>query len=535
MNPLKKPNSFEEKLKKQLEASEWKPSDALWDRIEQNMQANSFEPKLQEKLSDFTVNPSEDFWEKLEPQLPESRKRRGIFWFSVVLLAAVSSFGIGYWFKVNTTQNSDTLVLNNQTITTKENITNTGLPKSTVGALSEPKSKQNIVGQGEKEEAISSTENNSTQKAVLELPNPVSSNEALLQKNNSAVTENTSKVQNNLVQTNKKKQKRKLASSKKDVGVLEVLNDIGKHPPSSSEEPSLGFKQIQSKNIPPSLVNDSSREMKVPGAMAIEILGSKNINAAAKDSFAENKPVRGNMYMEPEVSFTSFSVTALAGMHYGMMAISKPESNVYNLEKAYNLRTSMEKPNLDFAGALWLDYHINQSWMISTGVGITSFSQTLKFNVVDANQAPYPKIQPENRYMHSSDSIISGNSNTYENRYSFTEIPLQISYHFRSDNSFQFSLGAGISYARLNVVNVLMPDPSCIGLLNITDKNAFPKFKDVFFASFNPSLSYKINSGVSLGLMPSFKMSLQNMVDNKDWIAQRPNMVGLNIFLRKKF
>ncbi|MBP7511707.1 MAG: hypothetical protein KA981_07240, partial [Bacteroidia bacterium] len=81
---MKKQSSFEEKLKKQLDGTEMKPSDALWNRIEQNMYADSFEPALQEKLENYTVDPRKEVWDQVESQLPESRRKRGFIWFASV-------------------------------------------------------------------------------------------------------------------------------------------------------------------------------------------------------------------------------------------------------------------------------------------------------------------------------------------------------------------------------------------------------------------------------------------------------------------
>ena len=137
--------------------------------------------------------------------------------------------------------------------------------------------------------------------------------------------------------------------------------------------------------------------------------------------------------------------------------------------------------------------------------------------------------------MHASDSIMAGSGNTLESKYSFTEIPIQLTYLFKSDGAFQFGLAGGLSYGRLNLVNAYITDPNCIGLLLVSDKNAFPKFKDVFFANFSPSVSMRVNGSTSIGLIPQFKIALHSMVNNPDWIQQRPALIGLNVFLRKRF
>jgi len=93
----------------------------------------------------------------------------------------------------------------------------------------------------------------------------------------------------------------------------------------------------------------------------------------------------------------------------------------------------------------------------------------------------------------------------------------------------------GLSYARLNLVSAYMPDPGCIGMLVVNDKASFPTFKNVFFLGIAPALSFQINSSVDVGGMLSAKVALNSMVDNSNWIQQKPASAGLNFFLRKRF
>jgi hypothetical protein len=195
----------------------------------------------------------------------------------------------------------------------------------------------------------------------------------------------------------------------------------------------------------------------------------------------------------------------------------------------------MESPALDFAGGLLLNYHLGKSWIISSGIGISSFKQNVKFNVLPAVQTNPNLVQPRNLYVNANDSIVAGSSNTLENKYSFTEIPVLVTYQFFRESNVHLELTAGVSYGRLNLVNAYMPDPGCIGILVATDKSSFPEFKNVFFASFAPSVAFDINSSVALGLMPNVKVSMTSMVNNPNWIQQRPYSMGLGFFLRKKF
>ncbi|MBU3662776.1 MAG: hypothetical protein FGM41_06205, partial [Bacteroidetes bacterium] len=97
MNPLKKQNSFEQKLRENIDGMEFKPSDALWDKIAQNMGTDTFEPKLQEKLANFTVEPTQETWDKVESQLPENKRRFGWIWYASILALAFTLVGYNYY------------------------------------------------------------------------------------------------------------------------------------------------------------------------------------------------------------------------------------------------------------------------------------------------------------------------------------------------------------------------------------------------------------------------------------------------------
>jgi hypothetical protein len=97
MNPLKKQNSFEQKLRENLDGMEFKPSDALWDKIAQNMGTDTFEPKLQEKLANYTVEPTQETWDKVASQLPENKRRFGWIWYASILTLAVTLIGYNYY------------------------------------------------------------------------------------------------------------------------------------------------------------------------------------------------------------------------------------------------------------------------------------------------------------------------------------------------------------------------------------------------------------------------------------------------------
>ncbi|MCF8426440.1 MAG: outer membrane beta-barrel protein [Bacteroidia bacterium] len=556
---MKKQNSFEEKLKEQLDSMELKPSDALWSKIEQNIDATTFEPKLQEKLANYSVEPRQEVWEGVESQLPDAPKRRGILWYSTALLLLVGTFVAGFYVNQNLQKNElvQTEITDRQQLIDNSAASDAEVIKPNIASKSqEPNSAKSSSNNINANSGLNQT--NESNKKIIADEQDVITNKLNHKKSSAPKSDILNKnkplsKKDKLVQTKTKPAQTEEAPKTKNGGASKSNNTLNIPPVSDGiNHATSGANSNASSNISaltePKKVGVNpqvEKPISEPGNKLTEtpkapepkvILESVNINPNPKDTFAEDKLFRGSAYVAPEEVFTKFSLSAYAEMHMSFMQLIKPNSNTYgDLQKSYDLRKEMESPALDFAGGLLLNYHLGKSWIISSGIGISSFKQNVKFNVLPAVQSTPSLVQPRNLYVNPNDSIIAGSSNTLENKYSFTEIPLLVTYQFFRESNVHLELTGGVSYGRLNLVNAYMPDPGCIGILVATDKSSFPEFKNVFFASFAPSVAFDLNSSVALGLMPNVKVSMTSMVNNPNWIQQRPYSMGLGFFLRKKF
>lgn len=582
MSLLKKQSSFEEKLKKQLDGTEMKPSDALWNRIEQNMYADSFEPALQEKLENYTVDPRKEVWDQVESQLPESRRKRGFIWFSSVAVLLLATFGAGYWFsqKESLSQQellsdakiqvekpasivaSDAQMPANNKAPQTENASENNLAQANNPAESSaseelnPNAQSNSVAQSASNTTSNSAAKNaSTAKVSSKEKNKVLSPQATASKpskasrkstnvaSSSTSLSNTAQAKSSAKSAGSTKSKNSNTRSEPIAPATAQLNANNTVPPVSNSNEAMPPAKTTANSAaavpatPQNSLPPANQDKPAPAANEPKlILESLTIKPAAKDSFEPNKPFHGSSYMAPEETFTQFSVTAFAGIHMSMMQLSMPSQTTYaNLDKSLDLRNEMESPALDFSGGLLLNYHLGKRWMISSGIGITSFQQKVNFAVMPAVQSNPSLVQHQSMYVNPKDSIVQGTANSYENKYSFTEIPLYVTYQFPSEGRVHFELMGGLSFGKLNLVNAYMPDPGCIGVLVVNDKASFPEFTNVFFASLAPNVSFKLNSSVDLGVMPNIKASLNSMVKNEQWIQQKPWLVGLGVYLRKRF
>jgi len=59
-------NDFEKKLKQQLDDTEFKPSESLWSRIDQEVNKPEFEKKVEGKIGSYEVTPKPESWAIIE-------------------------------------------------------------------------------------------------------------------------------------------------------------------------------------------------------------------------------------------------------------------------------------------------------------------------------------------------------------------------------------------------------------------------------------------------------------------------------------
>lgn len=547
MNPLKKRDKFEEKLNEQLSGMEYKPSDSLWNRIEQNLDTDGFEPALREKLDSYTAEPNQKVWTHIENQLPEMRTRKGIFWISMIAGILAIGFGAGYWF------NPKLLVLHDKNTVQKTETKFESKPiaeeKVTANIITPKKSSE----QKQTTEAmqLNSTEKKSLPALVTNAPvnnaTPVKANRPL-KINRQTLSQNVNKPAGTSI-IPVQAQGKKTENNQK--GILD--------PPAALPLAGLNghISPKQDKNISPetqkteqSALPDSKRDLPKPEetkpivlpipekitpslspVLTNESVTLKDTKDTSELYSNENVLVDKSAYLPPGDSLSKISVTATAGAQLCFLSLSMPSNQKSTLQTSFDLRQKMETPVVDYNGGFLLNYHYTENWMFSSGVLMSSFTQDINYSLIPL----VGSIPKSNNYMHPTDSIGDGTQYVVQNKYSFTEIPLLVTYKASKGQLVDVEVQAGVSYAILNLVHAYMPDPSCIGLLEITDKNDFPKLKNVFFASLAPSIGFKVNNAVTLGAMPFIKVALTGMVDNEQWIQQKPWFVGLNLFIRKRF
>ncbi len=511
MNPLKKQDKFEERLKEKLSELEVKPSNTLWDRIEKNLDSDGFEPSIQNMLESYTLEPNANVWTDIESQLPETRKRYGMLWISLITFILGVGFGTTYWFKPNAPESIENKIV-----------------------LSEPiaaKSVENLISEKtlvEKKKYLASksqfNKKASHKRAVAE-PKNLSGMPTLNKEARSA------NVRNKTPKTFSIFRKKELVISSAEInGKLVSSATISEN--TVSDIPNVHHPENKDQAVLKPAIKLATPILNVDSKESVLI---KSLDQSLSDSSMIDQKVRAKDYGPSPDELGKVSITATVGIQMCYLKLNMPSHSSYSLQQSYALRQEMETPAMDYNGGFLINYHINQKFFVSAGIQISNFKQSINFSLIAPIDTNTILLRSKNLYLHPNDSLIQGNANVLENKYSFTEIPLYLNFNVYHGEALDFDLQAGVSYAMLNLVAAYMPDPGLVGLLQINGKDDFPKLKNTFFASFSPSISYKINNALAIGAIPSVKVAISSIINNPEWIQEHPWFIGMNLFIRKRF
>jgi hypothetical protein len=513
MNLFKSRNRFEKQLQQKMRLHEVKPGDSLWDRIASELPHDEMEQKLRTKLNEFEKEPDQHLWHEIEHLLYKEDEQERWWKYAPLLLllaiAAVAFIFISLEMYEGATKRSSKLEsrkevesINTQS---KNSITKRSDQETTYnkppGVVVETSTKQ-ITS----EITVNSVRNHkTTPRLVIEQSKGSNTSNAqsnkpviTVQQNDDAVAAQSSNTYLNAINP---------SFDEKSLGV--------------TNEPQSALNVNEEKNTLASSAQDSSIHNKND---------STSIVSAESQSMPNNKQ---NSLNEEDDGPSRFSIGIVSGANYCIMQLRSPESNLYPLVENTQLRKSIERPQIDLAVQFLLQYHLNQHWAISTGVGRLLFRQTFFYNVTDPSIAKDLETLPNNA-MYAKDSIIAGNNFQSEIRYSWTELPVGIHYQKQLSRKIQLHIQSGITYAVLANADVNMVNYDNIGVLQISNKNEFPTFKNSLFIHGGAGVMWRLNQSVNLSIQPHFRVGMNNMVANKNWVEQRPFFIGMQFGIFKR-
>ena len=485
-------NDFEKKLQEQLDDTVYKPTESLWNRIDQEVNRPEFEKRVEGKVGNYQLKPYPETWEQIEAQLPperKSRRRVGLVWFTSLTTLLVIAFGVGY--QLNDLHQTKPLVVSKSTNTVSvDKVMSESTTKSAktlqINSVTNP---------------ISIKQPNSAKQQLQ--PKVIA--QSIVKAPVSKVTENPSKVYKQYTEqvtnmpaatANQDNPNKPLANQEIKVKVIDSLNTVVVKP----------------------LTVDSLLVAKIADTAQKQIARSL---PALLDSNSANSTIPDER--------SKISLTILVGAHYSMMQLQEPNASLAN---TVVLRKNVEQAKVDWSGGFLLDYALSKNWMVSSGIQFTHFSMGMNFGT--ATTSTSPKYEPGGTFL-TTDSVTTGGLNNQRIKYSWNEIPLLFTYKFKPSARLAVEAKAGVSYAIISVVDVAMVAQNNIGVLSVKSTDAFPGFNNSWFAQTYLGLSYRLNDDITLTAMPYVKYSINNMIERSNWISQRPYMVGLSLGLRKQF
>ncbi len=545
MNHLNNQDKFEKQLKEQFDSFEAKPNEALWDNIAQNLPADNFEKSIAAKLNTLQVEPSEGIWLAIEKHLPQiskySKKLVYLWTFAVLTVGVIVGIFINK-FTTEISQNDtlthpkafvwldSTAIGNGNSNSSASLLANTNNSKQQL-ALNTKKAENKAVAptlqslkiqKNNNKNSISSepniqsinnrTKNNSSTKPIIasaivsspaiigssvnnNVNNPIAKNDGM---NDNAINSNNGGSNNN----------NNTAIAKNDEPINTVVGEQNKPKPVKAIE----ITEPETKIETPAKVDSSTN--------------TPNVKTTNAQQASEND------YMGPSLKREKLTIIAYAGMGYSFMRYAEGTDKT-NSAANINLREKTESTESEISGGFLVGYDITKRITLSSGIIMANFKQTMSFNLDTAKNI---MGNYEENLIYRNDSITAGNNFVKSLKYSYTEIPIYVTYKIVETPKFELAAQTGLGIGFLTGINTYIIAQNNVGVYEISNKNDYPAFKNTLFFTFQPQFTYNLSApGVSIGFMPVIKTSLTNIVSDEKWLKQYPYNMSFNLFLRKRF
>jgi len=517
---------FEDLIKNQIGDVEYKPSGSSWEKIASNLPEDGFESVIADKVNSFTTIPENTTWEQIETEITSGNfsNFKRFIWIPLLFIFFGSAAYFGYKNiergnkqSVSSAENKSEKINSSVQETTKKpnestvQITSPHLHSSEIikPTLKHAQTQNNLV-KHERFTSVESTPLNSkiksTQTNTLSGSLTVKEKAERLEKNK-GVTANIQNIKNTIAEN--------VTVPTKSLEKNSAENNFS--PDKKAEQPLNSVNTFTP-------VTDLTKVAPLPPSLSSPVL-IDTINHTPKN--IEIKHASDEL--------THFSISAITGIQYCYNQLSAPANSTINFNANISLRKKIEIPSVDWNGGFLLDYEISDHWRISGGLAIANFSQNFQYSVTTPAMNHQPVTDPGAQISHSNDSILTGNSIGNRIKYTWTEIPLFITYTFNPNSKIRFEIMTGMSYGIITGVDAALVSYDNVGVLLLTDKSNFPGIKNNLFVHFNPHLDYRLSKLVSVGVSPTFKYSITSITANDSWVEQRPYFIGISATLRRKF
>lgn len=540
MNHLNNQDKFEKQLKEQFDSFEAKPNEALWDNIAQNLPADNFEKSIAAKLNTLQVEPSEGIWLAIEKHLPQiskySKKLIYLWTFVVLTIGVIAGIFINK-FTAEISQNNtlahpkafvwlDSVAIGKESLNSSTNfLANTTNSKQQL-ALNSENLKQTVVAPNQSTPRIQTNNKNSISNRTIariidnQTKNYNNTGPIIPSLVFSTPTINGSVVNNPIAKNDGISNN---ASNSNNGGSNNINLTVAKN-----DEP-INTTVIGEQNKPKTVkaIDDTQPEPETKAPTKVDSSTNiPNVKTTNAQQASEND------YMGPSLKREKLTIIAYAGMGYSFMRYAEGTDKT-NSAANINLREKTERTESEISGGFLLGYDITKRITLSSGIIMANFKQIMNF---DRDIAKQQMGNYEENLIYYNDTILAGSNNSKSLKYSFTEIPIYVTYKILETPKFELAAQTGLGIGFLTGINTYVIAQNNVGVYEISNKNDYPAFKNTLFFTFQPQFTYNLSAtGVSIGFMPVIKTSLTNIVSDEKWLKQYPYNMSFNLFLRKRF
>ncbi len=516
------------------------------------MQENNFEKRVQQQMEELRFRPSDAVWEKVEEEIRKKKKRRVVFF--IFLLAGLSLLGYSGYFLFN--KSNPNLVEQNSTLTNKEESDKSNQSENSKKGINKEKEK---VAESEKQQVVEESQVPSVAEKEIVIKEKAGSiktpdivlNDKQTTKQDVASLERQEKEKKIV----KPAVSKNLSVKAKNTKEKYIADRIAKDPVQSTDKLKV---QKEDSAIPVISQADISQ----PDAVGKTLVEDKQLSDAdkitetKKDSIAQDASVK-----KEEVAATATPKKKQAPkinwgfeLSYGISANREDAFSFFDGQKsmdvAYNAPQSSPgipinsqqstvfyspssiEPGAAFRAGLVGEMKISRKSSVSSGLRYAYFSNSIKVGAYKDTAVSFTNSFSQD--VNARGPIYRGvQQKEYTNRFHFIQLPLQYHLQLNKGNKVPILWNIGTTVGYLISTNGLVYDTAANGIY-YHDKKAFNKFNWNLNTGFSFKLGNKSKLQWSLGPEISLGMNKLTKDNTRKQYLLYGGITGRIIFTKKK-
>lgn len=246
------------------------------------------------------------------------------------------------------------------------------------------------------------------------------------------------------------------------------------------------------------------------------------------------EPDKGRWYVgfsfAPSISYRSFnySTADIAGAAY------KDETYyVFGMTQSY--RNNSDRMISTYSAGVDVGVAVNDRFTISTGLYYSVYGESISISTIPEDDI---NVDKANYYGHeplysSPDNNTDGDHLSYDNRYSYIEVPLNVEFCVKENERSSISIQAGTYLRKLDHVNALIYDFET-DFYYWLPKNGIEIYNDLGIGvSGGVSISQFVSKHVEVFMNPQFKYNLSSTFDDCYPVDQHHYTTGLRLGIKQ--